>query len=154
MSAPWSIELNQNIFLVVEDNLIVVLGNNDSDWSILCFRNRLRLDAWIDLAGDEVIDKLANIFSGKLLSLVEGELLVLDSLLNSECRPLANFKIKIATVLSECLGVDGSKIDLPFVLLSDSLEVFGEAFTLFWGFGEDVGKWKTSLLDVSVCHKE
>jgi len=149
VTAPWSVELNQDILLVVKDNLIVVLGNDNGDRTILLLWNGLRLDAWLDIASSEFIDKFANILSGKLLGLVEWELLVLDSLLNGECRPLANLEVKVTTVLSECLCVNGSKVDLALVLLGDFLEVLGEGFTLFWGFGENIGEGETGLGNVS-----
>ena len=145
VTAPWSVELNQDILLVVKDNLIVVLRNNNGYWAILLLWDGLRLDAWVDAASDEVIDKLANVLSGKLLGLVEWELLVLDSLLDGECGPLANLEVKVTTVLSECLCVNGSEVDLSLVRLGNLLEVLGEGFTLFWGFGEDVGEWETGL---------
>jgi hypothetical protein len=146
VTAPWSIELNQDILLVVKNNLIVVLGNDNGNWSILLLWNGLRLNAWLDIASGEVIDELANILSGKFLGLVEWELLVLDSLLDSKCGPLANLEVKVTTVLSECLGVNGGKIDLTLVLLGDPLEILGKGFTLFWSFSEDVGEWETGLL--------
>lgn len=131
MTAPWSIELDQDIFLVVKDNFIVVLGNDNGDWAILLLWNSLRFDAWLDLASNEVVNELANGLSSKLVGLVEWELLVLDSLLDSESWPLANLEVEVATVLSEGLCVNGGEVDLALVLLGDLLEVLGEGLTLF-----------------------
>lgn len=131
MTAPWSVELDQDILLVIKDDLIVVLGNDDGDWAILLLWNSLGLDAWLDLASNEIVNKLANCLGSKLVGLVEWELLVLDSFLDGESWPLANLKVEVATVLSESLCVNSSEVDLALVLLSDLLEVLGKGLTLF-----------------------
>jgi hypothetical protein len=149
VTAPWGIELNQDVLLVIEDNLIVVLGNDNGNWSILAFWNGLRFDAGLNSTRHKVVNKLSDILGAKLLGLVERELLVLDSLLDSKCGPLANLKVEVSAVLAKGLGVNGSKVDLALVFLSDWLELLRQGFTLFWGFGEDVGEWETGLESVS-----
>lgn len=43
MSAPGSIELNQNILFTVENNAMEVLSNNYFYWSAIVFRNLFTL---------------------------------------------------------------------------------------------------------------
>jgi hypothetical protein len=125
MSAPWSVELKKNVLVVLHDELIVVLCYNDSDWALLFLGNRLALDARFDLASYEVFDELANLLLAKLFGIslrLVWELLVLRNILNSESWPFANFKVEIATMLTERLGVDCSEINLTLVLLSNRPE--------------------------------
>ena len=80
-----------------------------------------------------------------LFALVEGEFLVLDGFLNGECGPLVGFKVEITGVGAKGLGVDGSQIDLAFVLLRDGLQRLGERFALFGGLCENIAKRNTGL---------
>src|SRR5690349_17305826 len=105
VTAPRSIELNQDILLIIQNDVIVIPGNNNGYWAILRLWDRLRLDRGIDFASNEIIDERANRLLGELSLLVEGKLLVLDGLLNSERGPLADLKVEVATVLTEGLGV-------------------------------------------------
>lgn len=61
----------------------------------------LRLDARLDLAINKVLNESANIVMCKLLVLIEGELLILDGLLNGECGPLVDLQVQIAGVRAE-----------------------------------------------------
>lgn len=70
MPAPRGIKLNEDVLLVVEDNLLVVVRDNDGDWAVLLLRDGLRLDAGLDLAGEEVVDELADGGLGELGALV------------------------------------------------------------------------------------
>jgi hypothetical protein len=92
MTAPWSIELNQNIFLIVKYNIFVVFRNNHRHWSFLLLRDRLGLDAGFDIAINVVLHKLADVLLGDFRS-AEGELLILDSILDDKGRPFADLKV-------------------------------------------------------------
>jgi len=85
---PRSVEFDENIFLVVEDNGFVVVGDDDGDGTFLSFGDRFTLDAGfhasIEVAGDEFLD----VGSSDLLSLIEREFLVFADILNCECRPI------------------------------------------------------------------
>lgn len=146
VSAPWSVELNEHILLVIEHNLIVVLSHDNRDGSILLLGDSLRLDARVDLASDKVVDELADVLVGDLLGLVVGELLVLDCLLDGEGGPLSRLEVEVATMLAEGLGVDDGEVDLALVLLGDGLEVLGDGVALLGGLSEDVGEGKTGLV--------
>lgn len=67
------------------------------------------------------MDEFANIVVGNLLGLVEGELLVLDSLLNGESGPFAIFEVQVCRMCAERFGVDGGEVD-------SALELFGKGF--------------------------
>jgi hypothetical protein len=138
VAAPGSVELNQNILVGVHDNLIVVLGNNNSDGTVLLLGNGLTLDARLDLASDKVIEELGNLLGGKVRAL-KGELLVLLRVLDGKGGPLADLEVEVAGVLTKVLCVDGSKVDLALVLLGDRLERSGESLALLGCLGEDVG---------------
>lgn len=48
-------------------------------------------------------------------------------------------------MLAECLGVNGSEVDLALVLLGNRLERGGKSLALLGSLGEDVGKRDTGL---------
>jgi hypothetical protein len=145
VSTPGGIEFKKDVLVVVDDKIIVVLGDDNGNRAFLGLGNRLRLDAGFDLASNEVVDESANVLLSNLLGLVEGVLLVLIGSLDSESGPLADLEVQVATVLTEGLGVDGREVDDALVFLSKGLELFGERVALFLGLGEDVGKGKTRL---------
>ena len=145
MTAPWCVELKENILLVVENLSLVVVGNDDGDGTILVLRNGLRLDGRLDLAGNKVINELGDASKVDLLGLVIGVLGVLANVLDSEGGPLANLKVQVTTVLAESLSINGSEVDDTLVLLSEGLELLGEAGALLLGLSEDVGERDTGL---------
>lgn len=87
VSAPWGIEFEKNVLGVVENDVVVVLGNNNGDGAIL-LGDGLALNARLNLASDEVVEELANLLF--VDGTGEGELLVLLGVLDGEGRPLAN----------------------------------------------------------------
>ena len=91
------------------------------------------------------MDKRTHIVVSELLVLIEGELLVLDGLLDGECGPLVNLEVQITRVCAEGLGVNRCEAELSLVLLCEGLEGLGEFGALFGGLGEDVRKRNTSL---------
>jgi len=145
VTAPWCIELEEDILLVIENLSLVVVGNDDGDGTILVLRNGLRLDGRLDLAGNKVINELGDASKVDLLGLVIGVLGVLANVLDSEGGPLANLKVQVTTVLAESLSINGSEVDDTLVLLSEGLELLGEAGALLLGLSEDVGERDTGL---------
>jgi hypothetical protein len=148
VSAPGGVEFNQNVLLVVDHEVLVALGDDDSGTGLLLLGDGLALDAGLDLAGDEVVNEradslLADVLGSTLLGV--GELLVLGDVLDGERGPGADLEVEVAGVLAESGSVDGSEVDLSAVLLGDRLEVGGERLTLLGGLGEDVGEGKTGL---------
>jgi len=65
--------------------------------------------------------------------------------LNRECRPVADFEVEVACMLTKGLCVDSREVDLTLVLLSDFLKLGGQRFTLLWSLGEDVAERETRL---------
>jgi len=92
VTAPGSIELDQNVLLVVEHNVLVVLRDDHRHRSFLLLWDRLGLDAGFDLAINIVLHKLAHVLLGDLRP-AEGELLIIDCVLDSEGRPLADLEV-------------------------------------------------------------
>ena len=145
VTAPRSVKFEKNIVLIVQNNLFVVIGHNDLDRALLLLRNRLRLDAGVDLAVDEVLDKCANVVVCELLVLAKRIFLVLGRLLDGESWPFAIFQVQVTSVCAESLGVNGGEADDTLVLLCERLEFSGQFSALLWGFREYVGQWDASL---------
>ena len=148
MTAPWSIKLDEDVLVLVQNNVVVVLCDNDSDGTVVLVRNGLALDARLNLAVYKVVEELSNVLLRELVTGV-GKLLVLLRVLDGESGPLANLEVQVAGVLAERLCVDGGKVDLALVLLCDRLECGGERLALLGSLGEDVGKRNTSLNQIS-----
>lgn len=140
VTAPWRVELDENVLVVVDDDILVVLGDDDCDGAVVGLGDGLRLDAGVDLAGEELVDEGANVLDVDLLVLVVGELLVLLRLLDGERGPLVGLEVEVAGVLAKRLGVNGSEVDLALVLEGQGLELLGELLALLGGRGEDVGE--------------
>lgn len=151
VTAPGSVELNENILLVVDDDLLVVLGDDGGDGAVVLLGNGLRLDGRLNLASEEVLDEGANLLSVDLVVLVVGELLVLVGALDSESGPLAGLQVEVAGVLTESTGVNGSEVDGTLVLDSKRLQLLSELLTLLGCLGEDVGEGNASGHVASVC---
>jgi len=148
VSAPGGVKLDENILLVVDDKVLVALGDDDSGTSLLLLGDGLALDAGLDFASDKVLNERSDRLLGKVLGralLGVGELLVLGDVLDGERGPGADLEVQVAGVLAESGSVDGSEVDLSAVLLSDGLEVSGERLALLGGLGEDVGEGKAGL---------
>jgi len=58
VTTPWCIKFNQDILIIIQDDIIVVLGHDDLDWTFLSLWDRLRLDAWLNLSSNEIRDEL------------------------------------------------------------------------------------------------
>lgn len=144
VTAPGSVELNEDILGVIKDNVVVALGDDDGDGALLGLGDGLRLDGRLNLASNEVIDELLDGLGGDLLLLVEGELLVLGGLLDGEGRELVGLEVQVAGVSTESLGVDGSEVDNTTLSLSDGLEGIAKLLALLGGLGKDVGEGNAS----------
>lgn len=140
VTAPRSVELNQDILGVVEDDLFVVLGDDDGDRAVIGLRDVLGLDAGLQLAVNKVLGELLNILLGDLLVLVEGELLVLLNVLDGESGELVGLEVQVASVGAELLRINSGKVDDATVGLGDSLQLLAQLLALLWALSEDVGK--------------
>ena len=121
------------------------MRDHDLNIALLLLRNWLGLDTGLKLAGNEIVDELANVLGRKLLALVKGKLLVLGSLLDRKGGPFVGFKVEVGRVGAKGLGVDCGEAYSPPVLLGNGLEGLGKFGALLGGFCEDVGEGKTSL---------
>ena len=145
MTAPWGVEFNEHIIFIINDDVFIVVCHDHLNWTFLLLRNGLRLDAWLDLAVNKVLDEFIHIIVGELLGLVEGELLVLDCFLDGEGGPLVRLKVEVAGVSTERFGVNGCEANCSFVFLGERLEGLSQFGALFWGFREDVRERDASL---------
>ena len=84
---PWSIEFNEDVLGVVEDDGVVVVCHDNGDGALLSFGDGFALDAGFHGAVEETINKLLNVRSGDFLGLIEWEFLVLLKVLNRKRRP-------------------------------------------------------------------
>ena len=124
VSAPGGVELKEDVLVVVDNEVLVALGNDHSGTRLLLLGNGVGLDAGLNLALNELLNEsadslLADVLDGTLLGV--RELLVLGDVLDGECGPGANLEVEVAGVLAESGSVDGSEVDLSAVLLSDGL---------------------------------
>lgn len=149
VAAPRGIELQQDVLVIVDDEILVRVRHDDGHGALLGLRDRLRLDAGLNLAIENVLDELANILGLDLLGLVVGILGVLLGVLDGKGRELFGVKVKVAGVGTEHLGVNGGDVDGTLVLLGDGLEVLGVLLTLLLGLGENVGQRNAGLEWVS-----
>lgn len=148
VTAPGGVELEEDILLVVDDEVLVALGDDDGGTGLLLLGDGLALDAGLDLALDELLNERADGLGGDVLGgalLGEGVLLVLGDVLDGESGPGADLEVQVAGVLAEGGSVDGSEVDLAAVLLGNGLKVSGERLTLLGSLGEDVGEGKAGL---------
>lgn len=83
MTAPWSIELDEDILRIIKNHILVRVGNDDGDRAFLCFWDWFRFDAGLQLAVNEALDERGNILLSQSISL-EWIFLALDRLLNGK----------------------------------------------------------------------
>jgi hypothetical protein len=125
VTAPWSVEFHENVFISLHHDILVVVRYDDFDGTVLLLWDWLALDAGLDLAVHEVLNEIADFLLCELLALIQGELLVLDSLLDGKGGPLVHFKIQITGVGAEGFGVNDGEVDLALVFLGNWLEGLG-----------------------------
>lgn len=136
---PWGVELKEDILLIIENKLLIRVSHDDGDWAFLSFGNGLRLDARLNLAVKNILNKFANILGIYFLGLIIGILGVLFRVLNGEGREFLGIKVKVAGMSAEHLRINGSDVDSAPVFLGNRLEVLGELLALFLSFCEDIG---------------
>jgi hypothetical protein len=137
VTTPRSVELNENILGVVEDNILVGMSDHDSDSVLLLLGNGLRFDAGRQLAIDEVLDERHNLLLGELVAL-ERVFLVLSDFLDGKSGEGVGGEIEVAGMGAESFGVNDGHVQLALVLLGNRLQISCKLGALFRGFGEDV----------------
>ncbi len=145
VTTPGGVELEEDIILIVQNDLLVIIGHNDLNRALLFLWNRLRLHAGVDLAINEILDEGANIIVCKLLSLVKRKFLVLDCLLDGESWPFAILEVKVTSMRAEGLGVNGGEADDTLVLFCEGFKFSGQFSALLRCFCEYIGQWDASL---------
>ena len=67
MSTPWSIELNQDIFSLVESDRLEVLADKDLDrLGIPIIRDLLRVKMFLEISGEVVSSELGEVLLGQI----------------------------------------------------------------------------------------
>ena len=140
VAAPRGVVLDEDVLGLIHDDVVVVVRDDNDDRALLLLGDGLALDARLDLAVDEVLDKFGDQLLSKLLVLwEEREFLVLPDLLDGEGGEFVGRQVEIACVGAVGFGVDCGEVDLASVFLGDRLELEGEGVTLLRGLCEDVG---------------
>lgn len=145
VTAPWRVELNKDVLGLVEDNLVELVGNENSDGAVLS-RNRLRLDRGLQLAGGVVSDELLDGCAVVGSEVVQGVLGVGRDDLNGERWPLLAGEVESLGVVDKLDGVDPDELDRLAVLggnLLDGLKVLLLVGSL--RLGEVVGQGKAGI---------
>lgn len=122
------------------------MGNNNLNGTILGIRNRLRLDAWLNLAVNKILNEFSNIFFGEFLALIKGKLLVLDGFLDSKSWENFGVQVEVASVSAKSLGVNSGKVNLTLKLDCQRLEGLRQRGTLLRGLSEDVSERDLGLI--------
>lgn len=148
MSAPGSVELDEDVLVVVDDELVVGVSDHHGHGSLLRLGDRLGLDAGLDLALQDILDELTDFLGDDLLRLVVGVLGVLGDVVDHERGKLGGVEVEVSRVGAKRLGVDGGDVDLTLELLGDGLELLGERGALLLGLREDVRQGDAGLSDV------
>lgn len=145
VSTPWGVEFEENVLVVIDDNILVGVSHHDCDGSFLGFRNRLRLDAGLNLAIKNILNELPDFFGIEFPGLVVRVLGVLLRILDSESGECLRVKVEVSGVGTEHLGINCGDVDGSLVLLSNGLEVLCILITLLLGLSEDVCQRDTGL---------
>lgn len=145
VTAPWCIELHENILVIVQNDVFVVVRHDNLYRAILLFGDGFRLDAWLHLPVDKILNELANFFLCERFALVQRELLIFDSLLDRKGGPFVGLEVQVVSVSTESFGVDGCEADDSLMFFRHRLESFSKFITLLGRLGEDVGQGNTSL---------
>ena len=145
VTAPWCVKLKENIFVIIKDDILVIVRHNDLNGTFVLLWDRFGFDAGLNLAVNKVLDEGTNVLLSQFLALIEGEFLVLDGLLNGEGGPFVDLKVQVTGVSTKGFGVNGGKADSALVLLGNGLELGSDLIAFFRGFSEDVGERDASL---------
>ena len=139
MAAPWGIKFHEDIFLIVYNDLVIIMSDNHLNRSFLRLGDGLRFDAWLDFTVDKILNEFSHIIMGELLALIKGEFLILDGFLNSKSREFVSLQVEIAGMSAKGFGINDSKVDFALVFDGQRLESLGQLGALLGSFGEDVG---------------
>ena len=101
MPAPWGIEFEKDVVIVVDHQVLIIVGYDDLDRTFLLLGNWLRFNACLHFAVHEILHKSTNVIVSEFLVLVEREFLVLDCFLDGECWPFVDLKVQIPGVCTE-----------------------------------------------------
>lgn len=138
VAAPRGIVLNKNVFVILDHKILVVVANNDRDRSLLCLRNRLGLDAGLNLSIENALDERADVLSIDFLGLVKRVLGVLRRVLDGERWELLGVKVEGSGVSTKRFGIDRGDVNCSPVLLGNRSELLCELLSLLFRLRENV----------------
>lgn len=84
---PWSIEFDENIFLVIENDIVIGVSDNNGNGTLLFLGNGFTLDAGLQFATYKTSHKFLDIFMGDLFRLIKWVFLIVDNILDSKSGP-------------------------------------------------------------------
>ena len=70
VTAPWSVEFQENIFICIQYNVFIVVRHNNRYGALLLLWDWLTLNGGLDLPIKEILYEIADFLLGKLLTLV------------------------------------------------------------------------------------
>jgi len=141
VTAPGGVELDEDVFASVLDDIVVVLADDDHDVALV-LGDGLGLDVRLGLAGDDTLDVGADALGGDLAR--EGVLVVLLGVVDGESGPLADLQVDIVGVTSVLGGVNVDKVNLALVVLGHSLNEGAHGGAVLGG-DEEVGEGETAV---------
>ncbi len=71
VSAPWGVELNQDFFFIVEDNIFEGLSNDNFDWGIVWLWDFCRFQESFGFTGLNSFDEWTKVFGSDFILIVE-----------------------------------------------------------------------------------
>ena len=146
MSAPGSIELDEDVLLIVVDDLVKFIGNKYEDGLILGSGNRFALERGLKLASEVLVNELVGAVWRQRLGLRVWVLELLGHVLYDERRPFDLLEIHRLSVFTELDGVDPNKINFALELLGEGFVRFEESILGPVGrVKEEIGKWEAGL---------
>ena len=122
LTAPGSIELNENVLVLVLGNFIEVLSDEDLDRGLVpILRNILRQKVLLQFAVQESLDKVLDVLSGDgiVFRLVLGHVLLQLDQPHAGQLVLLHAKELQDSLVILLVGVDGDEQDLALVFLSE-----------------------------------
>lgn len=145
VTAPWSVELDEDVLGVVHDELVVLGADNNLDVGVVLLGDLGGLERGLELAGGVLGDPLVDGGEGRN-DTRHGVLGAALDVLDDEAGPVVHLEVEGLGVVGVLDGVDPDEVDLALVLLGDGLDGVDVLLELvIIGVDEEVGKRKTSL---------
>lgn len=130
---PGSVELDEDILGLVEDDLLELLADDGVDALILGLRDGLALERRLQGSTDEPLNPVADNSLSGAEGLVERVLHLVLHALDNEGGPLDVRDVEGLSVLAELDSVDPDEVELGLELLGDGLDGINERLPVLLG---------------------